>query len=155
MLKELPCATPVILVSGACSRGLSHGPCHRSGGSGGSGGSAEVLFNTTNLLLEGLNARPNLREFALCYSRHPGLRRVFSGVGVTAPDTDPADPVEPVKLFRAIFVQQYRGFGPSRSPRSHRLVALFPGVQQSRGSGPSKSPRSQRLAVLSPGVLRS
>ena len=40
-----------------------------------------------------------MREFPLCYSRHPGLRRVFSGVGVTGPATDPVDPL---KLFRAV-----------------------------------------------------
>ena len=36
----MPCATHVILVSGACFRGWSHGPCHRSAGSG---GSAEIV----------------------------------------------------------------------------------------------------------------
>ena len=54
-----------------------------------------------------------------------------------------------------LFVQQYHRFGPSTSPRSHRLADFVPGVQQSRRFGASKSPLSHRFATFVPGVQLS
>ena len=78
-----------------------------------------------------------LREFALCYARHPGLGRVLSGVGVTDTATDPldlVDPLGPVKLFRVLCatVSQIRALEVATLAPFGRCIAVRATVTQLR-----------------------